>query len=137
MVVSREFRDHVTDLLAPFGDVKIKLMFGAGGVYFKDQMFAVIDGESIYFKVGDANRADFEAEGVEPFVIETKSGPVATSYYAVPPHVLDDADELAKWARRAYEAAIAGRAKKKKPPRKNAPPRDLPLVSPKKKKKKS
>jgi TfoX/Sxy family transcriptional regulator of competence genes len=54
------------------------------------------------------------------------------SYLEVPPRLLDDPDELARWARRAYEAAIASRGKKK-PTRESTPPRDLPLVSPRRK----
>jgi DNA transformation protein and related proteins len=137
VAVSREFRERVVELFATFGDVKIKLMFGAAGIYFKDQMFGVVAGETIYLKANDKTRGDFEAEGLAPFTFETKSGEtITTSYIEVPPRLLDDPDELARWARRAYEAAIASRAKKKKPARKNAPPRDLPLVTPKKSAKK-
>ena len=133
MPVSAEFRDHVTDLFANLGEVKIKLMFGGAGVYFKDQMFALLADERIYLKANDATRGAFEAERSKPFVFANKNGEiVATSYLEVPPRLLDDPDELARWARRAYEVAIAGRGKKK-PPRKAAVPRELPLVSPKKK----
>ena len=137
MAISAEFRDYVTDLFEPFGEVKIKLMFGGAGIYFKDRMFGLIGNERIYLKANEITRAAFEAEGSKPFVFEMKNGDiVAMSYLEVPPRLLDDTDELAKWARRAYEVAIASRAKKKKPARKGAPPRDLPLVSPKKAKKK-
>lgn len=137
MAIGAEFRDYVTDLFEPFGEVKIKLMFGGAGIYFKDQMFGLIGNERIYLKANETTRAAFEAEGSKPFVFEMKNGEiVAMSYLEVPPRLLDDTDELAKWARRAYEVAIASRAKKKKPARANAPPRDLPLVSPKKAKKK-
>lgn len=135
MAVSAEFRDYVVDLFAPFGEVKIKLMFGGAGVYFKDQMFALLADERIYLKANDETRAAFEAEGSKPFIFESKKGDtIAMSYMEVPPRLLDDADELAKWARRAYEAAIKGRAKKK-PAGKSPVPRDLPLVSPKRAKK--
>ena len=141
MAISAEFRDHVCDLFQPFGEVKIKLMFGGAGIYFKDQMFGLIGGERIYLKANEATRPAFEAEGSKPFVFELKNGDiVATSYLEVPPRLLDDGDELAKWARRAYEAAIAAKGKKKsqtkKTSSKSAPPRDLPLVSPRKAKKK-
>lgn len=104
MPVSVAFRDHVADLFAPFGEIKIKLMFGGAGIFHKDQMFGLIADERIYLKANDETRKAFEA------------------------------DELAKWARRAYEIAIAGRAKKPGAKRK-ASPRDLPLVSPRKSKK--
>lgn len=132
MPVSAEFRDHVADLFAAFGEIKTKLMFGGAGVYYKDQMFALIAGERIYLKANDETRKAFEAEGCGPFKFENKHGEIlAMSYWEIPPRLLDDTDELAKWARRAYGVAIAGRAKKPGTKRK-APPRDLPLVSPRK-----
>jgi DNA transformation protein len=134
VAVSAEFRDYITDLFAPFGDVKIKLMFGGAGIYFKDQMFGLIADERIYLKANDTTRPAFEREGSKPFVFESKNGEtIATSYLEVPPRLLDDTDELAKWARRAYDVAIASRAKKK-PARKSPVPRDLPLVAPQKRK---
>ena len=132
MAVSAEFRDYVTDMFTGLGTVKIKLMFGGAGVYFKDQVFALIADERIFLKVSDETRPAFEREGSKPFTFEMKGREaVMTSYFELPPRLLDDADELAKWARRAYEAAIKGRTKKK-PPRKAPIPRDLPLVAAKK-----
>lgn len=135
MAVSAEFRDYVADLFAPFGVVKIKLMFGGAGIYFKDQMFGLIADERIYLKANDETRPPFEREGSKPFIFESKRGDtIAMSYLEVPPRRLDDTDELAAWARRAYEVAIKGRAKKK--PKRTPPvPRDLPLVAPKKNRK--
>jgi DNA transformation protein len=135
MAVSAEFRDYVVDVFAPFGEVKIKLMFGGAGVYFKDRMFALLADDRIYLKANDETRPAFEAEGSKPFVFQMKSGELAAmSYLEVPPRLLDDPDELARWARRAYEIAIASRGKGRKPGAKNAPPRDLPLVAPRRKK---
>lgn len=132
MAVSAAFREHVADLLAPFGEVKIKLMFGGAGIYFKDQMFGLIADERVYLKVSDETRPAFEGEGSKPFVFESKNGDtVAMSYFEVPPRLLDDTDQLAKWARRAYEVAIASRGKKK-PARGAVLSRDLPLVAPRK-----
>ena len=50
------------------------------------------------------------------------------SYLEVPPRLLDDSDELAKWARRAYEVAIAAKGRKKPPANPKTLPRDLPLI---------
>ncbi|NOT42027.1 MAG: TfoX/Sxy family protein [Alphaproteobacteria bacterium] len=136
MAVSAEFRAHVGDLFQGLGPIDIKLMFGGAGVYFKDQIFALIADERIYLKVSDETRPAFEREGSKPLAFEMNGREaVMTSYVEVPPRLLDDADELTKWARHAYEAAIKGRAKKK-PAREQAMPRDLPLVARRRSKKK-
>ena len=132
MAVSAAFRDYVTDLFAPFGEVKIKLMFGGAGLYFKGQMFGLIAGERIYLKANEETRPYFEREGSKPFVFESKRGEtVAMSYLEVPARLLDDTDELAVWARRAYAAGVKARARKTSAGKPSVP-RELPLVSPKK-----
>jgi DNA transformation protein len=131
VAVSAEFRDHVADLFASFGEVEIKLMFGGAGIYFKDRMFGLIAGERIYLKANDETRPAFEAEKCKPFVFQSKHGELmAMSYLEVPPRLLDDGGELAIWARRAYEVAIAAKGKKKLPQDPKSLPRDLPLVNP-------
>jgi DNA transformation protein and related proteins len=134
MAVSAAFRDHVADLFEPFGAIVIKLMFGGAGIYFKDKMFGLIVDERIYLKANDATRPSFDAEGCKPFTFENKKGEVMSmSYFEIPSRLLDDPGELAKWARRAYEVAIAAKGKKKRPPKSKSLPRDLPLVAARKK----
>jgi DNA transformation protein len=129
MPVSTAFREHVVDLFAEFGEVRIKLMFGDAGVYHKDKMFALIADERIYLKANEETRKAFEAEGSAPFKFENKNGEIlAMSYWELPPRLLDDTAELAKWARRAYAAAVAGSSKKKAG--RSAVPRELPLITP-------
>ena len=42
VAVSAKFREYVIDLFAALGEVKVKLMFGGAGVYYRDQMFALL-----------------------------------------------------------------------------------------------
>jgi DNA transformation protein and related proteins len=130
MAVSAAFRDHVADLFEPFGDIKIKLMFGGAGIYFKDKMFGLIIDERIYLKTNDATRPSFDAEDCKPFTFENRKGEViSTNYIEIPSRLLDDPAELAHWARSAYEVAIAAKGSKRRTPSPNSLPRDLPLVA--------
>ncbi|MFN3934123.1 TfoX/Sxy family protein [Parvibaculum sp.] len=118
MAVSAEYRDFVIEQLEPLGAVRIRNMFGGAGVYLGDLMFGLIAGETLYFKVDDRNRADFEAEDMGPFVYEPPSGKaVAMSYYELPERLYDDADELVSWARKALDAALAARSARPAPAR--------------------
>jgi DNA transformation protein and related proteins len=133
--VAAEFHEYVVDLFSAFGPVTVKRMFGGAGIYHKDRMFGLIGGDRIYLKANDETRPAFEAEGSKPFAFQMKGGEsVMTGYFELPSRLLDDPDELAKWARNAYEVAVAARGKKKKP-RPNTPPADLPLVAPRKRRK--
>ncbi len=116
MAVSAEYREFVSEQLEPLGPVRIRNMFGGAGVYLGDLMFGLIAGETLFFKVDDRNRADYEAEEMGPFVYEPPSGKaVAMSYYELPERLYDDADELVAWARKALDAALLAKAAKPAP----------------------
>ena len=115
MSVSPEFTAFLQDQFEPFGPVAIRPMFGGAGVFRDNVMFGLIAWETLYLKTGDANRADYEDAGMEPFTYEGKSKPVAMSYHQVPPDILEDADSLSDWATKAFAVALA--AQKAKPPK--------------------
>lgn len=67
MSVSDGYIDFVCDLLSPLGDITVKRMFGGAGIYSDGLFFAIIENDTLRFKVDDTNRADFEAAGMGPF----------------------------------------------------------------------
>lgn len=111
MAVSREFRDFVEELLAGFGPVQIKPMFGGAGVYADGVNFGLIAEDTLYFKADDGNRAAFEAEGMSSFVYQARGKTIAMSYWRVPDRLLDDPEGINDWAQDAL--AAAKRAKKR------------------------
>jgi DNA transformation protein len=116
MAVSDSFVEFVLEQLEPVGAITPKRMFGGVGVYAGDLFFALLDNDVLYLKVNDSNRADFEAAGARPFRPYGPGGEVM-QYYEVPVGVLEDADELGRWA--AKSIAVA-RAKKTSKPRRAA-----------------
>jgi len=111
MSVSTEYKAFLEELFAGFGPVTIRHMFGGGGVYHDGIMFALIADDTLYLKADETTRADFEAEGMGPFVYSGKGKPVAMSYWELPEELYDDPDVFAEWARKAFDVAL--RAKRK------------------------
>ena len=118
MAVSAEYKAFVAELFEGLGPVKIRSMFGGAGIFAcleqGDLMFGLIANESVYLKVSDANKPDYEAEGLGPFVYGGKDKPMAMSYYEMPERLYDDPDELKEWAQRALDVAIKAKTPKKK-----------------------
>lgn len=113
MAVTEGFKDLVKDLLAEFGPVTIRNMFGGAGVYYDGVMFAILDGDVLYLKTDESSARAFRAEGMEPFTYVTEGkGPVVMSYFEVPPRLLDEPDELVAWTREAHRIARAGKIKR-------------------------
>ncbi len=122
MAVSPEYKTFVEDLFTPLGPVKVRSMFGGAGIFAPleegDVMFGLIARQTVYLKVDDENRLDFEQEGMEPFSFEGGDKTVTMSYYQLPERLYDDPEELAAWGRRAL--AAARRAKAAQPKKKRA-----------------
>jgi len=79
-------------------------MFGGVGLYHRGIFFGLIARDSLYLKVGDINRADYVRAKAKPF--KPYPGRAGTmKYHAVPLDVLENAAELAAWARKAIAVA--------------------------------
>jgi DNA transformation protein len=99
-----DFVEHVCDLLAPLGAVRARAMFGGYGIYVDDVFCAIVAYDTLYLKVDDGNRADYEALGARPFK-PFDDKPMVMSYYEVPAEVMDDRRALVEWGRKACQAA--------------------------------
>ena len=109
MAVSSSFRTFVLEQLSRvIPRIRARSMFGGVGIYAGDLFFALIADDTLYFKVDDSNRPDFEAAGMEPFLPYGDERD-KMQYYQVPADLLDDPDALRPWA----EKSIAVAAKKK------------------------
>ncbi len=109
-----EFVDYLLEHLAPLGEVTAKSMFGGWGIYHEARMFALVADDTLYIKVDDISRADFERENLRPFRYERRNkGEAVMDYYEPPTAAIDDRDLLCTWARKGIEAAARAAAKKK------------------------
>lgn len=115
--MSRDYAEHVCDLLFPFGVVMARPMFGGFGLYRDQVIFALIADDVLYFKVDDGNRSAYDVAGMLPFK-PFADKPTTMSYWEVPADLFEDQELLCQWARHAFDAAL--RAQKKKKPKKAA-----------------
>ena len=108
MSISKGFVDFVVEQLAGCGPIATKRMFGGVGIYAGDVFFAIIANDVLYLKADGETRSDFERAGSAPF---RPYGDERTSmqYYDVPVSILEDADALAAWGRKAIAAAVRAR----------------------------
>jgi DNA transformation protein len=111
MSVSVQFRDFVLEQFQSLGRISFKSMFGGAGLYYNMIFFAILYNDTLYLKVNDSSRGDYEAEDMQPFK-PYKNKPATLQYYEVPAHVLESRELLAEWARKAISAAKNEKAKK-------------------------
>src|SRR5712691_9629665 len=112
MSVSTSFRTFIVDQLSRVVPrVRARSMFGGVGIYGGDLFFALIADDTLYFKVDDSNRPDFEQLGMGPFRPYGEGGEVM-QYYQVPAELLEDVEALRPWVEKAM--SVAGRKKLKR-----------------------
>jgi DNA transformation protein len=113
MTVSPTFRTFIVDQLTRVvPGIRARSMFGGVGIYAGDLFFALMDDDTLYFKVDDSNREDFEARDMGPFRPYGEDGEVM-QYYAVPADLLEDPDGLRPWAEKAIAVAARKKVKRK------------------------
>lgn len=104
--VSEGFKAFVLDQLEEVGDVVPRSMFGGVGLYHRGIFFGLLARDTLYLKVGDGNRADYERVAAPAFTpYRGRKSKGTKKYHAVPLDVLESAPELAAWARKAIAAA--------------------------------
>jgi DNA transformation protein and related proteins len=98
---------HFIDQLSDWSALKTRRLFGAVGLYRNGHVFAMVWQGTLYFKVDENTRKEYETAKSRPlgYVSEGEEHALK-SYWEVPADVLEDNDELHVWADRAYRVAL-------------------------------
>ena len=105
MPVSPSYRTFVLEQLGRVAPaIRARSMFGGVGIYSDALFFALMDDDTLFFKVDDTNRPDYEAAGMGPFRPFGPDGEVM-QYYQVPEELLEDVETLELWVGKAVEVA--------------------------------
>ena len=107
-----DFVRYLLDLLEGFEGVSARRMFGGTGLFREGLMFGLVHADTLYFKVDEETRADYEARGLPPFRYERRGKTIALGYHQAPAEALEDETVLIEWSFRAWEAALRGQMEK-------------------------
>ena len=112
MAVSDSYKTYVLEQLQELGSVAARTMFGGVGLYHQNLFFGLMDDDTLYFKVDDSNRQDYEGAGSTAF--RPYGDSYSMHYYEVPVDVLDDRAALKDWALKALAVARSSATAKQK-----------------------
>jgi DNA transformation protein len=120
MAASAELIEFLKEQMEGVGPVHTRRMFSGAGFFRDGLMFALVIGDVLYLKADETTRGLFEAEGLEAFSYATSRGRnTIMSFMRAPETCFDDPDEMTRWCRVAFDAALrAGAGKKPKRKRK-------------------
>ena len=107
-----EFTQYIPDVFRLFGRITLRRMFAGYGIFHDDVMFGLVYNETLYLKTDVENLIDFKKQNLKQFEYTRQGRRVGLSYYQAPDSILEDPNEAAEWAHRAFEAALrAGTSK--------------------------
>jgi DNA transformation protein and related proteins len=100
--------ERIAELFEGLGLVSIRKMFGGKGIYFDGVIVAIVVRGELMLKADAESAPEFEAAGCRQWTYTgSRHGKlVSMPYWSVPDSAFDDPDEMAVWARRAYEAGL-------------------------------
>lgn len=100
--------ERIAELFEALGPVSIRKMFGGKGIYFDGVIVAIVIRGELMLKADAESAPEFEAAGCRQWTYTgSRHGKlVSMPYWNVPDSAFDDPDEMAVWARLAYEAGL-------------------------------
>jgi len=115
MSLDKARAQEIADQLETLAPVAVTRFFSGAGLTRNGIQFAFVIRGTLYFRTDAESRQAYEAQGAAPFSYAGRTREVTIqAYYEAPVDVLDEPDELNRWAERAYEAAVAAHKPKTK-----------------------
>jgi DNA transformation protein len=105
MPPSAEFKEYLAELFDCIGPITFKRAFGGDAMIAGGAMVGYFVRDKLHLRTDPETRPLYEAEGCKPFTFMKGDELIVTSYMSLPERLFDEPDELAVWARRAYDAA--------------------------------
>lgn len=113
MAVDQGLVAWIEEAMAPVGTVTWRRMMGGATFYCDGTVFAIVPSwGTLYFKSDAETDAIWDAEGCQRFTFEMGGVTKSMNYRAAPDAVMDDADELRRWALLGLEAGRRAPVKK-------------------------
>jgi DNA transformation protein and related proteins len=99
--------DTLEEMFQALGPITIKRMFGGKGIYCDGMIIAIFVRDSLMLKGDQEAGPAYEAAGARQWSFpHNKTGKeVKMPYWTLPENAWDDPDEMADWARMAFEVA--------------------------------
>ncbi|MBL9134783.1 MAG: TfoX/Sxy family protein [Verrucomicrobiales bacterium] len=103
--MSASFLEFVLEQLGKVESVSHRRMFGGVGLYARGHFFGLIDNDTLFFRVNDITRAEYEKLGARPFQPFGEGTKPMSGYFELPGDVMESGERLAAWMQAAIRVA--------------------------------
>ena len=105
MALSEDYKTFILDQLPGFGAFEIKNQFGGTALLSEGVAFAKIKHDKLWLKVDNTNIDDFVKHSMPQYTYG-KDGSRKLNFYEAPCEIIEDRDQLVKWAKKSLKAAL-------------------------------
>jgi DNA transformation protein and related proteins len=107
MRVKSSLAGYVSEQLAGLGKVSSKAIFGGIGVFVDERLLGIVIDDKVFLHTDRSNLDDYLSRGMLQFKPYPNAfDHLTTDHHQVPQEVVDDAEQLKEWGRRALIAAV-------------------------------
>ena len=99
MPKDESFKDFILDQLNGLSEVTASSMFSSFGLYSNNVFFGIINDGRLYFKANEVTTQKYKDRAMKPFQPSLKQK--LKNYFEVPGEIIEDSEELLKWAKEA------------------------------------
>ena len=92
-------KDFILDQLIDLSHIVASPMFSSWGLYSDNIFFGIINNGRLYFKTNEITSQKYKDQGMKAFQPSDKQK--LKNYFEVPGDIMEDSDELLKWAKEA------------------------------------
>ncbi|WP_375318581.1 TfoX/Sxy family protein [Candidatus Tisiphia endosymbiont of Oplodontha viridula] len=103
---SNEFVEYIKDILAPFGQITARAMFGSYGIYKDGVIIGIVARNELYFKIDNNMVVSLKSFISEPFTYNSSNKLITISYWKVLPEILDQEEKLAYLVSMVFDTSI-------------------------------
>ncbi|TCU20585.1 TfoX/Sxy family protein [Rhizobium sullae] len=117
MMSQRALAEDYAARIEGLGPIAVQRYFAGASLRADGVQFGFVMKGVLYLKANEASRCAFEQHGCAPFSYAGASGQVTVAaYYEAPGEILDDPEELSRWAANALRAARSASKQKRAVP---------------------
>ena len=109
-----EFTNYLHEVFELAGPITIRRMFDGHTLYLDGLPVGIIYEDTLYLKADAETRQAFEALQLPQFTYQKKDKTIGLPYFQAPEDIFDDRHKAAIWMKRAYEASLRSKPKRKR-----------------------
>lgn len=108
-----EYTDYLHEVFELAGPITIKRMFDGHTLYYQGLPVGIVYEDTLFLKADAETRVEYEKRNLPQFTYQKKDKTIGLPYFQAPEDIFDDRHQATIWLKRAFEASLRSKSKRK------------------------